>query len=377
MARYVLSERAAQKLKGLLAGDFSSGRKAPVVRAPGVESTFAHPFELRYSRTLGDWLVWLPGADVVSVSGVAADPRRGLQAAENLPGGWYQLGLTFGSLGGDVYLHVAMTESPSATFSSSPLAEEEGALVVHVASVAIDPQTHARSVRAHVSSALILGGGSVAPTPSPFQLVARESGGRVTRWLTRCAFVFDGALVEIPDVELTISTGTVYLNITRAGGSDETASDWEFAVAAEPAQSSEGGVAIAIPLYEFAAGAVACDFRTTFLTVSTGAGGARAELRVNGELVGYVLDGDGGNIVAKPLAPGDGVRIIDLGGTLLVEAETKSPGFTGERHVLADVDFASPNLRRRYHVETWADGVLVDTQLGEWEIYHRAVLEST
>ena len=71
---------------------------------------------------------------------------------------------------------------------------------------------------------------------------------------------------------------------------------------------------------------------------------------------------ENGNVITISLASG-------AGGSL-------PSGYTGTRTILADVDYSSTNLRRRYITETWTDGVLTDSVLGQWETYHTAVEET-
>lgn len=83
-------------------------------------------------------------------------------------------------------------------------------------------------------------------------------------------------------------------------------------------------------------------------------------------------------IAQKKIVAGTGISVSDDGETVTVSAaETAaSDAFSGSRTVLADVDFSSPYLRKRFYTETWESGVLKSSTLGDWQEYHRAVEET-
>ena len=83
-------------------------------------------------------------------------------------------------------------------------------------------------------------------------------------------------------------------------------------------------------------------------------------------------------IAQKKIVAGAGISVSDDGETVTVSAaETASAdAFSGSREVLADVDFSSPYLRKRFYTETWESGVLKSSTLGDWQEYHRAVEET-
>lgn len=84
-------------------------------------------------------------------------------------------------------------------------------------------------------------------------------------------------------------------------------------------------------------------------------------------------------IAQKKIAAGDGISVSDDGETVTISATGTSSGdlYSGERKVLADVDFSSPDLRKRFYTETWENGVLVKSELGNWQSYHTSVEETT
>lgn len=83
-------------------------------------------------------------------------------------------------------------------------------------------------------------------------------------------------------------------------------------------------------------------------------------------------------IAQKKIAAGDGISVADDGETVTISATgaSSTEAFTGTRTVLADVDFSSPYLRKRFYTETWENGVLKSSTLGAWQNYHTSVEET-
>ena len=102
------------------------------------------------------------------------------------------------------------------------------------------------------------------------------------------------------------------------------------------------------------------------------------DLQVNGNTLGKVVDGPGGNIIQKQLAAGSGIEITPNGNVLTISAteSNATSGFTGIRTILKDVRYESPYLQKKLIQETWKDGVLTNSVEGEWETYHTAVEET-
>ena len=102
------------------------------------------------------------------------------------------------------------------------------------------------------------------------------------------------------------------------------------------------------------------------------------DLQVNGNTLGKVVDGPGGNIIQKQLAAGSGIEISPNGNVLTISAteSNATSGFTGNRTILKDVRYESPYLQKKLIKETWKDGVLINSVEGEWETYHTAVEET-
>jgi hypothetical protein len=100
------------------------------------------------------------------------------------------------------------------------------------------------------------------------------------------------------------------------------------------------------------------------------------QFQVNGDIIGKVIDGPGGNLIQKKLVAGEGIYISEEGNVLTISVTSTTGGFTGTRYVLRDVRYEFPNLQKKFITETWEDGVLTDSVEGEWETYHTAVEET-
>lgn len=95
-------------------------------------------------------------------------------------------------------------------------------------------------------------------------------------------------------------------------------------------------------------------------------------------VVAHVFGDTDFEIAQKKIAAGDGISVADDGETVTISATgaSSTEAFTGTRTVLADVDFSSPYLRKRFYTETWENGVLKSSTLGAWQNYHTSVEET-
>ena len=83
------------------------------------------------------------------------------------------------------------------------------------------------------------------------------------------------------------------------------------------------------------------------------------------------------NIKQKQLAAGTGINLTEANGKITISATgANTSGFTGERTVLADTQYSGHYLQKRFYTETWKDGVLESSTLGNWITYHTAVEET-
>ena len=158
MAAYVMSERTARYIRGLMS-DRQPPAPAPTstrqVRPQAIqEDEFAAPFAVRWATSEGGWIVWLPSAECLMVGSAPVDAAEFLDAAESYPGGWYKLS----DIGADataVYLNVTPPieedDEAFAEFSEDPTGDENWAILIATMS--------GKAVRQNVDSAIILDAG--------------------------------------------------------------------------------------------------------------------------------------------------------------------------------------------------------------------------
>ena len=96
--------------------------------------------------------------------------------------------------------------------------------------------------------------------------------GELERLITNNIFYFDGKEEKIEEDYIPPLNGFVYLRAicNKQEEGSESKPTWEFSMGTEELPAPEGGRAINIKLYEFNAGKVVCDYRTTFLTLNSG-----------------------------------------------------------------------------------------------------------
>lgn len=83
------------------------------------------------------------------------------------------------------------------------------------------------------------------------------------------------------------------------------------------------------------------------------------------------------NITQKQLVAGAGIKLTEANGKITISATgANTSGFTGTRNVLADTRYSGHYLQKRFYTETWKDGVLESSTLGNWITYHTAVEET-
>ena len=83
------------------------------------------------------------------------------------------------------------------------------------------------------------------------------------------------------------------------------------------------------------------------------------------------------DIKQKKLEAGTGIKLTEANGKITISATgAETSGFTGSRTVLADTQYSGHYLQKRFHTETWKDGVLESSTLGNWITYHKAVEET-
>ena len=101
------------------------------------------------------------------------------------------------------------------------------------------------------------------------------------------------------------------------------------------------------------------------------------ELQLEGKKAATIFGTKIVNIKQKKIAAGTGVKVTEKDGVVTVSATgANTSGFTGPRTVLADTQYSGHYLQKRFYTETWKDGVLESSTLGNWITYHKAVEET-
>ena len=101
------------------------------------------------------------------------------------------------------------------------------------------------------------------------------------------------------------------------------------------------------------------------------------ELQLEGKKVATIFGTANVNIKQKKIAAGTGVTVTEANGVVTVSATgANTSGFTDTRNVLADIQYSGHYLQKRFYTETWKDGVLQSSTLGNWITYHTAVEET-
>lgn len=293
--RYVLGPNAARKLTELMRGSGEVSRRLGATAAVAFDSEYVAPFTVQWAASAGEsgaWLVWLPSDKCLIINGKAVDLTEDLDAAEDpYPAGWYIL-KDIPSSGGSVFLNVTPGDPEaskeedqvaSAKFSTSA-SETKGDISVLVAFVAKDSSTGAVTVKQTVTSALVFGTGKgdaeTTPMPTPFMVgtYQRDAGqgekgdehGKVTvNGIVNGVFYWDGELKTVDSIDVPSGKATVYLNCT--GTKSASGYSWTFSLGTSPASSEESDtVCRSFKLYDFDGGAVAMDYRDTFLAIASG-----------------------------------------------------------------------------------------------------------
>ena len=117
------------------------------------------------------------------------------------------------------------------------------------------------------------------------------------------------------------------------------------------------------------------------ITIAPGGASLDKEFQLSGTKVADIAASANINVTQKTITGTSPINVAENGNVITISLASGAggslpSGYTGTRTILADVDYSSPNLRRRYVTETWTDGVLTNSVLGQWETYHTAVEET-
>ncbi len=287
--RYVLGPAGARKLRALFNGRGVSGSVRGDAVPLALEDEFALPYEVKWAQSAasgeGSWIIWLPSDKLVVLPSGTVNPAASLTAAGgDYPVGWYVLtdAMLDRDEGGTLYLNVTLGDSPSAVFSSSAAADSADEFDVPICSASVNSETGERTVKQFVTSAIALGGsGGDAPTPFMLGTWKRdaeqgETGdaqGKVTvAGIVNGVFYWDGELQTVDNFPTPSGQATVYLRCVGTKSSSAASGySWVFSLGTSPASSEESDtVCKSFKLYDFDGGAVAMDYRDTFLAIASG-----------------------------------------------------------------------------------------------------------
>ena len=163
MAKYVLGESAARKVKALLNGPMTVGRVPSAGAGVVDERDFPLIFTVQWAESAdygsGGWIIWLPGEAHVVFASSAVNLAEDLsEAGDPYPEGWYLLGdLLEPEEDGELWLHVNPSSSTAEIVSEEP---DDGLTKIKICDVTFDSDTHARSVKGYLFSTVTIGAGT-------------------------------------------------------------------------------------------------------------------------------------------------------------------------------------------------------------------------
>ena len=265
-------------------------------------SALPHPFEVRWDGSLNDgeggWKIYLPTEHLLSYNGVdvATSDFSGvsvIQDADENDTPWYSFD-DIDTSADHVWLVITVTESGGsgvtveAGFAADEGEEESGEKIINICVAEIsytEPEEEGSPAVVEAKQSLVgslhLGGGDIESTmPTPFMVGSyqRAAGqgeegdeqGKVTvNGIVNGVFYWDGVLQTVDPIDVPSGQATVYLNCT--GTKSASGYSWTFSLGTSPASSEESdAVCRSFKLYDFDGGAVAMDYRDTFLAIASG-----------------------------------------------------------------------------------------------------------
>lgn len=161
---YVLSERSARKVAGLLRGRMTSG-SVPGESLRHVDpDRYPAPFTVQYSATEAAWMVWLPDVSQLVMDGEDYLSISGVTAAASYGDGWYltdadvdeeELLLKLLIVKSGDYLYALLTSE-----DYTPSTGEEIVREISVAAMFYDADKGERFTYQFIDSAVVVGDGS-------------------------------------------------------------------------------------------------------------------------------------------------------------------------------------------------------------------------
>ena len=265
-------------------------------------SALPHPFEVRWDGSLNDgeggWKIYLPTEHLLSYKGVdvATSDFTGvsvIQDADENDTPWYSFD-DIDTSADHVWLVITVTESGGsgvtveAGFAADEGEEESGEKIINICVAEIsytEPEEEGSPAVVEAKQSLVgslhLGGtGNESTMPTPFMVgtYRRAAGpgeegddqGMVSvAGIVNGVFYWDGELKTVDSIDVPAGQATVYLNCT--GTKSASGYSWTFSLGTSPASSEESDtVCKSFKLYDFDGGAVAMDYRDTFLAIASG-----------------------------------------------------------------------------------------------------------
>jgi hypothetical protein len=259
------------------------------------ESDFLHPFKVIYDNTKDyeGWLIYLPKGCLKFYSSVLEEfedvPVEEMVLSNNpkyKDSEWYQLNI------GKVGLIGVCLVSDEAESEGGGESKIKGFKIVmeepifEVAKIISNDVTNGFKHEQYIFSSVFLNNYTFKSSSSSFSPFyysvkpkADSSTGELEKSIINNVFYFDGEEKTVEDFKNVPSNGTVYLCGSvppKEEGSDYTP-EWNFTIGTEEVTAPSGGRAINIKLYDFEGGEIKCDYRTTFLTLSSGGDGSMPE----------------------------------------------------------------------------------------------------
>ncbi|MBR2355118.1 MAG: hypothetical protein IKA69_01905 [Kiritimatiellae bacterium] len=265
-------------------------------------SALPYPFEVRWDGSLNDgeggWKIYLPTEHLLSYNGVdvATSDFSGvsvIQDADENDTPWYSFD-DIDTSADHVWLVITVTESGGsgvtveAGFAADEGEEESGKKIINICVAEIsytEPEEEGSPAVVEAKQSLVgslhLGGtGNESTMPTPFMVgtYRRDAGpgeegddqGKVTvAGIVNGVFYWDGELKTVDSIDVPAGQAAVYLNCT--GTKSASGYSWTFSLGTSPASSEESDtVCKSFKLYDFDGGAVAMDYRDTFLAIASG-----------------------------------------------------------------------------------------------------------
>lgn len=186
---YLLSERGARLLRGLMNGDQKSN--APdFAKSPVSVDDYQPPFSVRWAQSensgSGAWVIWLPDSSkLVMVEGSYVTPT-GITAANVYPSGFYTIdNAAQSSTAIWLVVHIpdeGQSSTPSAEFDTSPGTATTGESVANILIAQMVTNSTSGWVRTKqfVDSAIVIGkgGGSVTPDDVSTEFIPDPPAGQ-------------------------------------------------------------------------------------------------------------------------------------------------------------------------------------------------------